>query len=322
MKILLYLSITFFLIFTTACSNTKIKALLTNPTVEQNIQVFSTQNSNDALSPQTIEEAFGSLGLSVLANNDMNIPFKKYFHNTHYKVYNLAIFMHNELSFRLIKKYPSFGALTPLTMSIYTKNDKIYIATLNLHGMARSAHIPINDPDLIAYAQIIQKALQKALPKGSFEKLNLQQTHKDELLGLSFTKKVDFGNKNTEEYIEDFEAELETELEPLGFLLPNFTNIKEELFTKYNYNAYDFYHTYSLCKFDVIYSVSKFHPEAGAWAPCSFYLYKKKGENVMHIGFLSVENWITTLNIKDETSIKSLREAQEMIVNIINNTNN
>jgi uncharacterized protein (DUF302 family) len=283
----------------------------------QDVQVYATLNKDATITPRTIEEAFDSLGLSVVANNDMNIPFEKRFKNKHYKVYNLAMFMHNELSFKLIKKYPSFGALTPLTMSIYTKGEKIYIATLTQRGMARAAGISMDDADLKAYSQKIRQALQKALPRGSFEKLPFHGVPLNESLQVNFTSKVELDGRDVEEYIEDFEAEFEAEMEPLGFLLPNFTNVQEELFEEYNYNAYDFYHTYSICKFDVIYPVSKQHPQAGAWAPCSFYLYKKKGENEMHMGFLSVENWIRTLNIQDETSTKPLREAQNMIIKIL-----
>ena len=116
----------------------------------------------------------------------------------------------------------------------------------------------------------------------------------------------------------------------LGLLTPlamsiysdsNTINLQEKIFDDYDYHQYDFYHTYSICKFDVIYSVSKLHPEAGAWAPCSFYLYKRKGENKMHMGFLGVENWITTLNIEESASIKSLKEAQGIITHIIQKNN-
>jgi len=109
-------------------------------------------------------------------------------------------------------------------------------------------------------------------------------------------------------------------MEPLGFLLPNYTNMQEEVFDDKGYtDLYDYYHTYSICKFDVIYPVSEKYPEAGAWAPCSFYIYKRKGENTMYMGFLSVENWITTLDMKDEEEgVIKLREAQAFIENIIN----
>jgi len=287
----------------------------------QNVQVFSTSNDDAKVTTKTIENAFESVGLSVPGNNDMNKPFATRFNGKlHYKVYNLAMYINNDLTLKLIKKYPAFGALTPLTMSIWeAKDGSMNISTLSIEGMARATSIPVNDPDLIAYADLIKKGLQTAMPEGSFKNLDYTVTFPKKTLATNFVAELDLDGQSPEDFIEEFEAEFEGELEPLGFLLPNYTNVQEEIFDDAGYTGvYDFYHTYSICKFDVIYPVSKTHPEAGAWAPCSFYLYKKTGENQMHMGFLSVENWITTLGIADDESTKPLREAQGMIETIIN----
>ncbi|MDD4855801.1 MAG: flagellar basal-body rod protein FlgG [Sulfuricurvum sp.] len=61
--------------------------------------------------------------------------------------------------------------------------------------------------------------------------------------------------------------------------------------------------------------------EAGAWAPCSMYIYKKKGENKIHIGYLGVDSWISSLGIKDKESTEPLYEAQSMINKILNGMN-
>lgn len=285
----------------------------------QNVQIFSTLNNNGKVTPKSIEDAFESVGLSVPRNNDMNKPFKARFGKVHYKIYNLAMYINNDLTFKLIEKYPQFGALTPLTMSIWeTKDGSMNISTLSIEGMARAINIPITDKDLVAYAALIKKALKTAMPNGKFKELNYTVKFPNKTLATTFVSDVDLEGTNVEDYIDDFEAEFEGEMEPLGFLLPNYTNVQEEIFDDHGYTGvYDFYHTYSICKFDVIYPVSKTHPEAGAWAPCSFYLYKKKGENKMHMGFLSVENWISTLDIDDDESIKPLRKAQGMIENIL-----
>ena len=286
----------------------------------QNVQVYTTANADGAVTTKTIEAAFESVGLSVPGNNDMNKPFKTRFGKLHYKVYNLAMYINNDLTLKLIKKYPNFGALTPLTMSIWeAKDGSMNISTLNINGMARAIGMPVTDPDLIAYAALIKKGLATAMPKGHFKELDYTVKFPNKTLAANFVADVELDDgATTDEFIEDFEAEFEGELEPLGFLLPNYTNVQEEIFDDAGYTGvYDFYHTYSICKFDVIYPVSKTHPEAGAWAPCSFFLYKKKGEDQMHMGFLSVENWISTLDIQDKESIKPLRDAQGMIENII-----
>lgn len=287
--------------------------------VPQDVQIFTTANKDKKVTTKSIEAAFDSVGLTVAGNNDMNNPFSKRFKKLHYKVYNLAMFSNTELTFKLIKKYPEFGALTPLTMSIWQESDgSMNISTLTFHGMSRATQIPANDPDLRAYAALVHKALKKAMPEGHFKKLFYSPTHKNKPLQVNFTADIELGDdESIDDYIDDFESEFEGEMEPLGFLFPNYTNVQEEIFDEYGYDKYDFYHTYSICKFDVIYPVSKYHPEAGAWAPCSFYLYKKKGKNKMHMGFLGVENWVTTLNIHDKASIKPLKEAQGMIKKIL-----
>ncbi|MEA2073919.1 MAG: hypothetical protein U9O86_10070 [Campylobacterota bacterium] len=286
----------------------------------QNVQVFSTPNADGKVTTKTIEAAFDSVGLSVPGNNDMNKPFKTRFKTLHYNVYNLAMYVNNDLTLKLVKKYPNFGALTPLTMSIWEgKDGSMNVSTLTIDGMARAIGMPVTDTDLIAYADLITKALKTAMPNGKLVDLDHTVKFPNKTLATNFVAELDLDGQSPEDFIEEFEAEFEGEMEPLGFLMPNYTNLQEEIFDDAGYTGvYDYYHTYSICKFDVIYPVSKLHPEAGAWAPCSFYLYKKKGEDKMYMGFLSVDNWITTLDIADEESIAPLREAQGMIENILN----
>lgn len=301
----------------TGCS--LVSSEVEKPKKVQDVQVYSVTDSK--ISSKTIEAAFDAAGLTIAGNNDMNKPFSQRFPKLHHKNYYLAMFSHNDLTFKLVKKYPNFGALTPLTMSIWGDGTTWNIATLTLNGMARSAGIPLNDPDLMAYADKITAALKSALPNGSFVDLDHTVKFPNKKLATDFTMEVELDDGQTaEEFVEDFEAEFEAEMEPLGFLLPNYTNMQEEIFDDKGYtDVYDYYHTYSICKFDVIYNVSEKYPEAGAWAPCSFYIYKKKGENKMYMGFLSVDNWITTLDMKeDEEGTKKLREAQALIENIIN----
>ncbi len=280
----------------------------------QDVQVFTTSNKDGKITTKSIESTFDAIGLNVPGNNDMNKPFKARFGKVHYKVYNLAMFINSDLTFNLIKKYPRFGALTPLTMSIWEDQEgNMNIATLTINGIARTTGIPTDDSDLVAYAALIKKALKSAMPNGHFKDLPYNVKFPKKSFAIDMTMEVD-KNAPMEDFIEDFEAEFEGELEPLGFLFPNYTNLQEEIFNDHDYHEYDFYRTYSICKFDVIFPVSKLHPEAGAWAPCSFYFYKKKSETKMHMGFLGVDNWINTLDIKDKESIQPLKEAEGMII--------
>ena len=294
-----------------------------DPKTIQNVQVFEVSNKDGKITPKTIEAAFDSLGLIVGGNNNMNNPFMFRFKANHYKTYNLAVFHNADLTLKLIKKYHNFGALSPLTMSIWSDDEKktMKVATLTTYGMARSGSMPVDDADLVAYSALIEKALKKAMPGGKFVEMNHVNQYPEKSFATDWVVEIDEDEAaDPEEYKENFQAEFEGEMEPIGFLFPNYINMKEEIFDEAGYDEFDFYDTYSICKFDVIFPVSKHFPEAGAWAPCSFYMYKKKGENEMHLGFLSVDNWIKTLDMNDEKDqgVIKLREAQKMIEDIIN----
>ncbi len=285
----------------------------------QSVQVFTAENSNGAITPKMISDAFTKVGLTSAGNNDMNKPFSQRFPKLHYKTYHLAMFQNDALTLALIKKYPKFGVLAPMSMSIWSDKGTMNISTLTINGMARTANIPLTDPDLIAYAAMVQNALKKAMPNGHFKELDFTVKNPKNSFAINFTADAEIDEDTTlEDFREDFESEFEGELEPIGFLFPNYSNLQEDLFEPAGYDVYDFYVTYSICKFDVIYPVSRLHPEAGAYAPCSFYLYKKKGEDTMNMGYLGVKNWIETLDIEDQESIKPLLEAQESINNIVN----
>jgi uncharacterized protein (DUF302 family) len=286
----------------------------------QSVQVISAPNSDGAITPKTIDAAFEKSGLTMGGDNNMNSPFEKRFNHVHYKTYNLAMFSNTEVVLKLIKKYPKFGALTPLTMSIWSDDTKntMNIATLSLEGMSKAVGIPVNDPDLVAYAGMVKTALQAAMPKGTFQKTNFPVVNKSASFAQEFVFDVSAtDDKGIQEAKENLEAGFEGEMEPLGFLMPNYSNLKNDVFDGAGYKEYDIYVTYSICKFDVIYPVSKLHPEAGAWAPCSMYIYKKKGEDKIHVGYLGVDSWITSLGIKDKESTGPLYEAQGLINKIL-----
>ena len=276
----------------------------------QNLQIFSVDNSNAKINAKSIETAFNASGLTVDVNNDMNSIFSKRYGNVHHKQYNLAIFTHSKLVKKLMDKYPTIGLITPLSMSIYSGEDKsINVATLSLAGMSRITNIPADDADLIAYSKVVDGALHKALPNGKYLNVKHPQNTKDELvteftLDLELDKGVSYA-----EFKEGFKKEFEAEISPVGFLVPKSYTLKHA--------DYDFFDTYSIIRFNAIFPVSKNHPDAGAYAPFSLVMYKKKDEDAMHVAFPSIDNWIEDLGITDEETITAVTQTQTMIQEIL-----
>ena len=290
-----------------------------NASTVQDIRVFTADNKHGRITADSIEKAFESAGFVIDADNDMNKPFKKRFGGIHYPVYRLATVHHSDLTAKLIRINPQFALLTPLSMSIWQeRNGEINIASLSLRGMSRISAIAQNNRDLAALAKKMEEALRKALPGGHFKKLsyrNVAATNKPLAVTLSAAIERD-EDTELDDWKDDFESEFEGEMEPIGFLFPGFIDLNDELID-HGDNRFDFFDTYSVCKLDVIYPVSKNHPEVGAFAPCTFYLYKLKKENIMHMGFPSVQNWIASADISDKASLAPLIEAERLFVDTL-----
>lgn len=231
------------------------------------------------------------------------------------------MFVHNpEFGKKLLKEYPEFGLLAPLSTSVYSKDGKtINISSLSLRGMSRISGVPEDNKDLIALRDLMTKALSEALPNGKFTKLSYEKIRPDGELITRFKFNLKNEINDIEEAKENYQETMEGEIESLGFIVAGFYPLNDDL-TKAKINDYDFYDTYSICKLEVIFPVHKVHPEVGAFAPCTMYMYKKADENFTRMAYPSVYNWIMSTNIYDDESLKPLIDAQDQLESAIDST--
>ncbi len=277
---------------------------------ENDVRVFTADNTEGKITAKSIEEAFKKSGFFIAANNDMNFPFKRDFKKTSFDVYNLFVVFRKDTVLALAKDYPEIGLFTPMSMSIYTKKgDKtISVSSLKASAMARIMKIPEDNPAIVALGKKVEEALKAAMPNGKFVPLpyKMKKPTQEIITRVTFEQKGD----DWEEAKDDFQMAFEGELAPSGFVMAGFTDLNYDL-DEHDKDWYYFYDVYSICSIPVIYEVAKLHPEAGAFAPCSAYMYQKKGEKTVHIAFPNVHKWIAALNIEDQASIDVLLDAQK-----------
>jgi uncharacterized protein (DUF302 family) len=297
----------------------------------QDIRIIKSVDDNSKCRRTEIEKAFEDNGFLIDGNNDMNKPFSKRFvkvegttGGTWYKKYRLMTVHNPDIVAKLAKDYPSIGLITPLSMSVYTgkvgetEADSMSMSSLTLRGMSRITQIPMDNPALIEYANAMEKALTMAFPQGEFEAVKYAKVaDMKQALETTFSMEVELeAGDEIRDVMDDFQDEFTGELEPVGFLFPGFIGVNDELLER-GVDAYTVYDTYSICKLEVIHPVSRTHPEVGAFAPCSFYMYQKKGESTVHMGYPSVDNWITSTDLEDEYSLKPLVDAQNLLAKTI-----
>ncbi|MCO4845158.1 MAG: DUF302 domain-containing protein [Sulfurovum sp.] len=290
-----------------------VNIVVKEPTVIKNvaadIEIFTSENTDGNITTASIEQAFKEAGFIVSANRDMNGPFVKQFKESGFDTYNLFTFYKQDTVLDLVKKYPNIGLFAPMSMSIYTKKGekKISVSSLTAEAMAKIMKAPSDDKTLHDLRILVKKTLKKAMPNGSFETLAYEMTEAKGELVTNFS--MDMDADEWEDELEEFKMGFEGELAPNGFVIAGHNNLGDD-FEESNYDAFDFYEVYSVCKLPVIYTIAKTRPEAGAYAPCSLYLSKKKSEEMMQIGFPSVYNWMSSMAIESKEDMEVLETAQ------------
>ena len=279
----------------------------------QDIQIYTADNSKGNITGASIEKAFADAGFLISGNNNMNVAFKSKFQKVNHKMYHLY---KKDLVLELVKVSPKASLFAPLSMSIYMKNDSndISISSLSIDGMAKVTGISASNKHMIEYSKLVRATLAKALPNGHFEKTSYKILVPRGDLITSFTGEMEAHGEDVEDELEGLQTELEGSLETAGFVIAGFNKLGDE-FAEAGYEKYDFFDAYSICKLPVIFTVAKTHPEAGAFAPCTFYMYKEKGSEVVSMAYPSVYNWISSLDIEDKESIE---DAQKIMVEVVN----
>ena len=277
----------------------------------QDIQIWTSYNKDGKITAKSIEKAFEEAGFIIDGNNNMNVAFKAKFKGTRHDLYHLFTTHRSENVAALVKKYPSVGLFSPMSMSFFSRkgSKKFSVASLTATGWAKVTGIPADDKDLVAYTKLIKDVLKKAMPKGAFEhvpyNINTKQGALVTTYKFEMDPEVDFMDQK-----EDFQAEIEAGFDANAFVVAGFVEFAAE-FEDAGNTTYDIYDAYSICKLSVIYAVSEKRPEAGAYAPCTLYMHKAKGTHTLTMSFPSVYNWISSMDMDDANAIQILKDAQK-----------
>jgi len=224
----------------------------------------------------------------------------------------------------LLIKNPDFGAYAPFNLLGYKKlnnakdGDTTWYGHLNTEVMLDI--IGENDKD----SRDKFTAMISKLDKLVVDEMKPTTSKKMEFTGelpaqplLKMVKKFE-GVDDIEEYVEEFVMAHDTLFGKREFIIAGFIDLKFEYGDMdLDFDEYDAYWVSSLCHFQFSNSVFNHDaPHAGVFAPCSVYFYIPKGSNELHVGYATVENWITTTGIKDEAQLKYMKKIADEVIDV------
>lgn len=265
-----------------------------------------------------ILQALPKAGFSVSDDRDMNGPFTKQFGSTSFDIYHTITVYDIPTVHAVLPAAPRIGAFVPYTVII----AKTKGAGETIFGFVKAdtiaATLAISDKKVIAALKKSEQALEKALRGIDKSVKTASVSYKPALqsdperffeVRYNLAAGEDASSKK-----EDIQAELESALDVAGFKIANITKLNDEFGKiKLDDAGYEFYETYSVCKLAAINAASKVRPEVGAFAPCSVFFYKKKGENAIVMGMPTTKNWTSVTAIDDPEVIKTLKSAESVV---------
>ena len=219
----------------------------------------------------------------------------------------------------ILKVAPEVAGFSPFNQLIYKKvgEDKTYVGhidpetMLNIVGTKDAAV----RKDFIAMFDSLDKwttaELGGEVKTSTFAALPPKTMMNFE---IKFDKPEDLSD-----YIGTFQEDFEAAFEDKKYIIAGYKDFKESYEDLgMEFEEYDSFFVYSLCHFTFSYNVfNKGRPDAGAFAPCSMYVYIKKDSNTMVIGMPRLANWVALMNIKDATKVEWTKKIDNEIISIM-----
>ncbi|MCK9373902.1 MAG: hypothetical protein M0P91_11975 [Sulfuricurvum sp.] len=219
----------------------------------------------------------------------------------------------------LLVKEPSLGGFSPFNLHIYKKQEenKTYVGhimpdtMLDIVGVKEKA---VREKFVASFGdldQLVSKEIGATVQTVDYKALPAKPM-------MTFEMNFERG-ANLQNFIDDFQGKFEAKFEEKKYIIAGFKNVKEAMADKkVEFGRYDAYWVYSLCHFKFSEGIfNQGRPDAGAFAPCSMYMYVDKGSNKLMIGMPRLENWIAVMGIKDQKMVDSIHDLDKEIIGIM-----
>lgn len=219
----------------------------------------------------------------------------------------------------LLMKEPALGGFSPFNLHIYKKQgeNKTYVGHVMPETMLDI--VGVKDADVrakfIASFPELDKMVETEIGK---EVQMVEYKALPEKPMMTF--EIPFERAGAVDgFISDFQGKFEEKFEENKYIIAGYKDIKSSMADAgIEFGRFDAYWVYSLCHFKFSEGIfNQGRPDAGAFAPCSMYMYIEKGSNKLIVGMPKLENWIAVMGITEKAKVDSIRALDVEIINIM-----
>ena len=289
----------------------------------KNLAVFYTVDGNvEAKYNKIVAEELPKIGFnSADPHHRVNDQYKSKYGSTTLDVLSFLPVVNDNNVMPLFNIDPRLAGFAPFNMLIHKKLDEDVTHVGHLTPEAILDIIGISDKEVrekfIASFKPLDKLLDKEFGSDKKSYKTYTKLSKDNMLNFEYEFERP---EDIDDFVDEFQNKFEMSFINKEYLIAGFhdfmgTDNGEDILVNY-----DIFWGYSLCHLEYSYNMfdnKGARPDAGLFAPCTMYMYVRKGSNKLVVGMPKLVNIMDTLGVKEPSRVALVKKLDREIPEIL-----
>ena len=280
-----------------------------------------TGDSAEARYNKVVEEKLPTIGFNLAdPHKRVNDQYKTKYGSTTLDVLSFMPVVNDANVMPLFNIDPRLAGFSPFNMLIHKKLEEDITHVGHLTPEAILDILGIEDKALSKKFIDSFKPLDDLLDKEFGEKktyTTYTNLSKDNMLNFEYTFERP---EDMDDFIDEFQNKFEMSFIDKEYLIAGFHDFLSTDEGEEALDGFDIFWAYSLCHLEYSYNMfdnTGARPDAGLFAPCTMYMYVKKGTNTLVVGMPKLINIMDTLGVKESSRVALVNKLDKEIPEIL-----
>jgi len=289
----------------------------------KNLAVFYELDGNaEAQYNKIVSEVLPTIGFnSADPHRRVNDQYKTKYGSTTLDVLSFLPVVNDDNVMPLFNIDPRLAGFAPFNMLIHKKIDENVTHVGHLTPEAMLDILGITDNEVKEKFVASFKPLDALLDKefGATQKSYKTYSKLSDDTMINFEYEFERPD-DMDDFVDEFQNKFEMSFINKEYLIAGFHNFKDTDNGEEMLKDYDIFWGYSLCHLGYSYNMfdnEGARPDAGLFAPCTMYMYVKKGTNTLVVGMPKLVNILDTLDVDDAKRVGLVEKLDKEIPEIL-----
>jgi len=293
-----------------------ISGLFASSTTTNSTVVYTIKGNASSTYEAMMDKPIKALGYRIPdPRKGVNEVYKKQYASTTLDILNFMTIVNEKKMMPLLEIEPKLAGFNPFNLVAYKHKNKDETVVAHLSSTAMMDMLDITDTKVISeYTKMMDMLdgfVSKTFPLAKISHDTYEGNIDNALMEfeMAFERPEDL-----DDFLDEIQEKIEETFTKKGYIMAGFFDYK--MAGDKALPSYDAFWTYSLCHFPYSYTIFDNEgamPEASVFAPCTMYLYIKKGTNTLVLGMPRLTNWNKLFPMKDKKRLDFLDKLDKDI---------